>query len=171
MGQLVRLLWEICRLRKGPQDLPAVPVLVSLTLGADLVLSSLGRAMAATPLQALRESAVGLGAMVAFLFIVLAARGRRARFVQTVSAAAGTDAVITALLLVPMALARLGVLPGEILNGVVLLAIIWMVTVLAHVLRHALDVTMGIGVLLTVGYFVAAIALQQYLFPPPGPAA
>ncbi len=97
----------------------------------------------------------------AFLYGAVTAIGRAERFVQTATAVFGTDAIIT-LLALPIALTmtpepRTVMTMGDL--GLLVMGI-WNIAILGHILRHALSVTMGIGVLVALGYTLALILIS-----------
>jgi hypothetical protein len=154
---------DLCRLRAGPQDLPFSPRLLGGAVLAEIGLSLASAQVMATaeapasPLRTVLAAAFTLAA----LYGLLAATGRGNRFVQT---ALGWTVVklVFEILALPM-LGALGHPPATpeqltpaqvLLTFPVLAAIVWLLTALTHVLRHALE-TRG---------FVAFFAVLGLLF-------
>jgi len=90
---LIRFI-EICLLRAGPQDLPASSVLLVATLAvysmAGLLLSLLNTTLA----YALLLTIVDMLLLAGLLYLVLLLRTRTTRFVQALTALAGTGAIL-----------------------------------------------------------------------------
>src|SRR5947209_15024005 len=82
MPELAKLIWDICCLRRGPQDLPYSPALLALVCAAFLGFETLLAMDAST----LAIGALALAVNMCVLFALLYARGLRNRFVQTAMA-------------------------------------------------------------------------------------
>ena len=172
MSTLLRLLWDLCRLRIGPQDLPysvgLARALVLSSLSVDLLYAALLGAGEALLPRLLLSTLVLLGAP----WLLLAWRSRQPRYVQTLSALAGSG-LLFKLAMLPLALAILGqpvpstpeqLAPAQVLVGWLTLALLsWRLVVTGHVLRHALDLRLGLGVLLALSVFALELLLAQWL--------
>ena len=106
--------------------------------------------------------------MAAFTWTVLQFAGKAARLVQTLTALAGTGAVLgVASLPLVLQTARAhqaGALPAALVMGwLVLLA--WGIAVEAHIFRHALATRYGIGLMVAGLHTVLAIGLLNMIFP------
>jgi AcrR family transcriptional regulator len=106
--------------------------------------------------------------MAAFTWTVLQFAGKAARLVQTLTALAGTGAVLgVASLPLVLQTARAhqaGTLPAALVMGwLVLLA--WGIAVEAHIFRHALATRYGIGLMVAGLHTVLAIGLLNMIFP------
>lgn len=157
--QLVRTLFDITLLRKGPEHLPASGVVLVLS-----VLLSLLSSLAALALidrfdeddffLGLFSSVVGLCCYAGILVL----GGKSARMLQTLSAIVGTGALIVFafvaeyVLLTPL----LGSTGGGLIATVILL---WSVPVEGHIIARAVDRHWYVGLVLAVGVFVL-----QYIF-------
>ena len=162
---LLRLFIDICLLRAGPQDLPAAPFLVGLTL-AGYAFSGLAVLLPAEG----GARAVGMVALdslllLAFVAALLRWRGHPARFRQTASALLGSGALLGLLLLPIIALSQAGEGLAQLASPLWLVLFAWSLTVTGHVLRHALQLPFPAGVLLALVYFVLSLSLVQALFP------
>lgn len=168
MLHLLKLLVDICLLRAGPQDLPVSSVLVVLTglayFGASLLLFNID--------STLRMSFVvgALDTLLLFGFTALMLQVRRfpERFRQTVSAFAGTGALLglCALPLVEImvrAQAQGNEAPGVALGWFALL--LWSLSVFGHIVRHAIAVSLPTGIGIGVLFAVASVAIVKILFP------
>jgi hypothetical protein len=113
--------------------------------------------------------------MIVFVWAVLQFAGRPARLVQTLTALAGTGALL-GLMGLPLALqaARAHQANGELAAGTVLawLALLaWSIAVQAHIFRHALSTRYGVGLLVAALHIVLAINLLNMIFPGAGTGA
>ena len=169
MKKLLSVFLNICLLRAGPQDLPAASIVLGLATVANVVIGTLVALPNYTFGQALAWSAVDLLLLATVAHISLLWRGKRSRFPQTFSALAGSGALLSLLgwplLLV---LARLpegdanAAVPSLLLGAL----LIWSIVVIAHIMRHALSSTYGVGVLLALLYVIVSWNLSGLLYPP-----
>jgi hypothetical protein len=151
------------RLRAGPQDLPsswAITVLVALACGVQGVLAD---RMLDGPGEAPR-SVVALTVQVVASAVLLWARRSPNRLPQTLTALTGTGflfGLISMLLLTQTT-------PDGFPPGLVLIwlgVFLWSLLVDAHVYRHALSITMSLGVLVAVLVFALNFMVIEMLFP------
>jgi len=161
--RIVFQLLDIMRFRAGPQDLPSAWN-VAILFG----LAYFGQGYVADHL--LEESGGAPRSMVAvviqFLAVALLLQARRlgARYPQTLTALAGTGLVFGAISILIVMQAE----PGGSNPGLALLwlgAFLWSLAVDAHVYRHALSITMSLGVLVAVLIFALNFILIEMLFP------
>src|SRR5690606_21347031 len=138
----LRQLLDLLRLRIGPQDLPfSIPLaraLVVLSLAFDLATGALLGAGASLVPRLLLSAALLLGVP----WLLLAWRNRGNRYVQTLSALAGTG-VLFKLAMLPLALLILDLpmpetpeqlQPAQVLVGWATLALLsWRIVVNAHI--------------------------------------
>lgn len=94
MGALLKAIWMIAILKRTPQTIPASQVLlvflvvVHFIIGVMLASTSVAIDAAAT------TALVGTTVMLAFVYLILRMRGMQQRFVQSISALAGCEALI-----------------------------------------------------------------------------
>jgi hypothetical protein len=169
---LLRIVIDLCLLRRGPQDLPYSPALTQglllLGLGVDLlVLRWLDEDS-----DLLLQIGCSLALLLALPWLLLSLRQRRERYVQTLAAFAATG-IVFSLLYLPLAL-KSAELPrpvaGETLSGEqalvawgTLLVIGWKLAINGSIWRHALDWPRAAGVLLAVGLFLFELGLIRSL--------
>ena len=159
---MIRILFDILRLRSGPQDLPAgigVALILSVAWLAQGLLTDRVLDEAESAPRSLFAVLVQFGAVI----VLLRLRNRAARIPQTISALAGTGFIfgLLALLLVlqldpqrpnpGLALAYLGLF-------------VWSLVVDGHIYRHALSIKMSLGVLVAVLIFAANYTLMRAIF-------
>jgi hypothetical protein len=161
---------QVCLLRRAPQDLPASAFLLYLTLGLHALSGTL-LALAYQPLP----WALGLGAFDTAVLALLTASllylsGRAARLQKSLTALAGSGALLGAVALLPTwwwmaAQASGGDLSLPALTMLVL--VVWSIVVTGHVLRHSLSAPLPVGLGVAVVFYWVAVTLQDRLFPLP----
>lgn len=160
MKQLFRIIFDIMRLRAGPQDLPADWRWLYVLIPLDVLVSTVAHMR---PIgQTLIAMAVFLAMTGATVQLVLQLGRKPARFPQTFMAVIGIDTVIT-LLSLPLALAAPSaeaVQGGAQVSPLMVLAFYgllgWNVIALGHVFRHALNLSLALG---------TAVGLSVFLLP------
>ena len=91
-------------------------------------------------------------------YTLLRVRRLPQRLTQTLSALAGTGVVI-GLFALPLVLIQ------NVAPLLLLLITVWSLTVIGHILRHALKVSLPMGILASMGYLLASLALATLLAP------
>lgn len=172
MSSLIRLFLDICLLRRGPQDVPASTTLMQLCTLLYLVSGFVLLVFDETPVwQNAAKVAIDFGLFMAIVWGALVWRGHRARWQQTWTALMGS---CTLLALVALPIIRwvfvsaeggaVAPLAATLWFGIVL----WNLAVIGHVMRHALQLPFGIGVLIAVGYLVMSVTAIDLVFPQAG---
>jgi hypothetical protein len=169
MIALFNLFLDICLLRKGPQDVPSSAALLQLSLSIYII--------AGLVLLLALESQVGpalflvlldLGLLTGLTYGLLNMLGRGSRFGQTLTALAGTGALLQ-LIAWPLLgwLNQTDVQQGTAtLPSLLYLALLgWNIVITGHILRHALSTTLAFGVLYAFGYLMSFWVLSDWLVP------
>ncbi len=169
MSEFIRLYTQIALLRRGPQDLPASPLLLVLTvaayLGVNILVSSLLPPDARWP----EELAVDTLFTLLWYLLLLRLVGRPERTLQTTTAVFGFQAVLAPLLVgSEWLLRRFGddtawQVP---INCAGLLLFVWLIAVSSHVVKAALEWSATSSVALVILQTLAGLLLQFALFPP-----
>ena len=158
-----------CLLRRAPQDDAfSLAGLVGALLAYALV--DVLQARAASDWSvALGMSLIDTLIVILFSWLVLLVAKKPARLTQTLTALAGTGALL-GLLGVPLMLnaarAEQGGEAGALLVLGWLVLLVWNISVQAHIYRHALSSRYGIGLLVAGLHTVLAIVVLNFLFPP-----
>jgi hypothetical protein len=171
MRDVIRLFVQIAMLRRGPQDLPASPLL--------LLLSVCGYVAVFVMVSALLPTTAGwqlaLGVNVLFILgwyaALLRLAGRRERFLQTASGVFGLQTLLTPPLLASEWLVkRFGQdATWQLPVGVGALAVlIWFIAAYSHVVKAALEWSSASSVALVILQIVASELLLVALFPSGG---
>ncbi len=162
MIALLKLFVDICLFQAKPQDLPASRALAGITglIAIITSLRSLEQAAFALTTATMQVLLMGLIVHVALRF-----RGYPERWNQTISALYGATALIN-LVAMPIVgwMERVKESPEAVIWPALLgLGMtVWFVAIMAHVLRHALDLTVGAGVLLSIA-FLALLLMASFI--------
>ena len=171
LSNLVRVAVDLCRLRRGPQDVPHSPNLFGALIVASVVLDLLVGHLLGDGADVLPRSLLSTAIVLALCWIALAIRRLRNRYVQTATALLACG-VLLSLLQVPLAWlagpppADANALVGlQIALGWLALAVfVWQLAVDAHIMRHAIESSWGLAFALVVSWVLAYWALERLLF-------
>ena len=166
MNQLFHLFFDICLLRKGPQDVPSSGFLLGVVTFINTAMAVLGSTVVSTFSSAILQSLVGLVLFAVLLFIVLQLSGHMARYQQTFIAVMGIE-ILFHFLMLPISV--LLVSSSETDASAQLTAIIWLILVIwylvvtAHILRHAIDIKLFFALMLSLGFFMSVWQVTDWL--------
>jgi hypothetical protein len=160
---LIRFYFELCLLRRAPQDLPASTALFWTVLAVELAIGlavglAAGLPLGASLAQDVLEATLMLGALYGGLYFTR----HPGRFIQAASALLGTSALISLVALVPLSLNPTASeeTDAAALGAVLLLALmVWSVVVAGHILRHTFGISLAQGVAIAVAFQILAIGL------------
>lgn len=164
MTSIVKVLFDICLLRKGPEELPYSRMLLGLLVVANFLISvSVG--------SILRDLKVaGLAAIAAlflsFVFTKLLLLKRSERFLQTFCAMLGTDAIISIASLPSFYSIEYLQLSGAVelfFNVTVFAFFVWVVIVYGYIFSKALSSLMSYGIAISVGYVLLSAVVIDLL--------
>lgn len=169
MASIIQVFADMLRLRAGPQDLPASAAVLYGSLAAAAI-SAMLAIQRLYPFD-VAGARVGLDLALQFALVTGALRvtGRPERFRQTYAALCGTGAFIVLLswplfdIMLDGAQTGLASIAGLLLLGLYG----WSVVIVGHILRHALDLTLGKGVVIALIYVVVSTAIADLLLPAP----
>jgi hypothetical protein len=110
-----------------------------------------------------------VGLPLAFAWVVLALARRRGRFLQTATALLGVG-VLAELILYPLGALYRALGEDRLVSipaGIVLcVGLIWYLLACAHIWRAALDSGLLLGGIISVGYLLLSIAIEQQMLSP-----
>ncbi len=169
MLRLAKAFLSIALWRQTPAHLPASLFLLALTACAAGLMELLDVLLSPGPQdRIMTRVALEVGLPLAFTWAVLALSRRRARFLQTATALLGIG-VLAEIVLYPLAALRNALGDDRIASipvGLLLfVGFIWYLLACAHVWRAALDSGLIVGGVISVGYLILSIALEQQLLP------
>lgn len=159
---LSRLLFAICCLRKGPQDIPksnilSSVVLLAYTAVAFMMLYDEGSDVSVVFLEIGFEIILVMGFMAGVLFAV----GKITRYQQAMTALMGTDALISFFAIPPM-FAQVSGSGAEIMILVILGLMLWHWIVCGHIIRHTIDQPLSFGLGIAFLYIYGSYRLMDW---------
>ena len=162
MKSVIQMFWRICLLRQSPAYVPTQGWFVASVVAANLLTSvivSVSLDESADALETITRVVVSLAMFAGLVWLATFLREVPARFPGTLTALFGCDLMITAVfgVLVPIG-ARFG---DGVLNVLQLGYFVWSLTVAGFILSRALDVRVGIGILIAFGMLVLQVAAGQ----------
>jgi hypothetical protein len=169
MLRLAKAFLDIALWRQTPAHLPASLLLLALVACAAALMEVLGALLTPGPQERIvARVALEVGLPLAFTWVVLAVGRRRARFLQTATALLGV-AVLAEIVLYPLGAVR-GAIGDDRMASIplgllLLVGFIWYLVACAHIWRAALDSGLIVGGVISVGYLMVSIALEQQLLP------
>lgn len=182
MKSLFTLYWQICCFRRGPQDVPFAPALLGLTLVLVLtlglssipLLSAYDEAEKAVPAaQQVIALLFSVSTWMVILFALLRFMNHSERYVQTMTAALGTDLIfgIPQVLLYWLMLTQAPDSALALLAQTVLLGVyIWDMLVKGAIYSQALGIGRLQGNLLSLALSFGLFMLSSMLFLPAPPS-
>ena len=163
MYELLKLFFEICLFKKGPQDIPASNVLLRLLIPIYASVSFLMLILNSDGLNAAMQVLVEVMLILGSTWIILFIASKTARYQQTASALMATDALISFFALPAMA-TLVGQGTGLAFIAIILL-MIWHWAISGHIFSKALEqpFTFGLGVAFL--YILVSYQVMALLFP------
>ena len=168
MRQLIGLFWEICLLRKSPEDLPCSPVLLGLVLVTGFIIDNINLGFAVPKAGAgqvagavLAHTALLTGSIAALMALM----GYTGRVLQTLTALIGSGLIIS---LIAMPLIILSGLSEQVAMALALLLLIlniWSLAITMHIFRAALSINVVLAGVLAFGYFLLSLKVIDWLLP------
>lgn len=164
MKALLNTAVELCLLRLGPQQLPASPALLLVSLLLNLLVGVLMvMAVNLGVMEAVAESLFEIILMLGALYLALKSYNKLARFNQTASALM-LSGLLLGLLSLPLVTWNHRSQSAE--SGLLLLLLIfWSILVLGHILRHAFSIPLNLGIAVGVAYTLFSWNLIALIFP------
>lgn len=164
---LLKTLFDIIRLRKGPDAIPyswivcGVTLLLWLIVGLLIARSTEGM----NDQDFLYGTLTGVAGLACYAVVVVAS-GHTPRLLQTVTAILGCGAVISFLFLVT------NVVLGQLLSNattslVATLILLWSIPVEGHIMARAIDKHWYVGIVLAIAVFIFQVYLYAFLNPNP----
>ncbi|MCZ6561186.1 MAG: hypothetical protein O6931_09910 [Gammaproteobacteria bacterium] len=168
MSLLLKVFVEIAFFRRGPEDLPASPFLLFLSL---LVYAAGSMVTSAVYTEEARlillEVMADIILMLLWYGVVLAIYKRSARLQQTLTALFGTGGLLYIIAFPVMSWLQqeIGTPSGAQSSVLLMMAIlIWSIALAAHIVQRALEVQIAVGLAISIGYFVVSVAVFSFLF-------
>lgn len=167
MLKLFNFFVDICLLRRAPQDLPASVPLFTIVIFLSVVIGAVGVSDVISGTASIAAAMLDAIIVLVLLRLVLMIQNHSPRFLQTATAVFGSSAVL-GMIALPLQLVA-GDASGEnaiapIVSIAYLMLLVWVQLVIGHILRHALNVSLTLGVGLALTYSVLSGIVIQTLF-------
>ena len=164
MFDILKLLFDICLFKKGPQDLPyslwLLRILLIIYVSIRVLILILHFDWLTVLLQVITEILL----VAVFFWTLLYLSRKLGRLYQALSAVLGTDAVISFFALPGMASMETG--QGGYLVFLVMLGLIcWHWAVTGHIIRNTLEQSLSFSLGLAFLYLLGAYQVMALLFP------
>ena len=164
----LQVLLRMMALMSGPQDLPfSIPLLsrvLLLYLVTGLMVLMPGSADLFTAISLML---IDLVLLVVFVKFCLYTRNTSARFIQTLMACLGVGVVFQLLALPLVLVLNAAGETGQANNALgglfYLILVSWQVTVMAHILRHAMNMMISLTLMLSFSYFLLIIFISNQI--------
>jgi len=153
-GQLKQI-WNIMRLRSGPQSLPFSYGLLAVFLSLHMLINIVLSGQPALHWPNLLSAVVNTLFTAGFVFVLLQWTKKMQRFLQTLLALLGIEILIGLLGGVMLLMYQIPAL-SALIRLLWLGLIVWNAVIAAHIFRHALDKSMLWGIALSIVYIVLA---------------
>jgi hypothetical protein len=164
MFEIIKLLFDICLFKKGPQDLPYSVWLLRLLLVVYVSIRVLMLSIHFDWLDVLLQVIVDIFLVAGFVWVMLYLARKLGRFCQVLSALLGTDALISFFALPGMATMELG--QGGLWVLLVVLGLIgWHWAVTGHIIRKALEKSLSFSLGVAFLYLLGSYQVIAFLFP------
>lgn len=165
---LFRVFFNICTFRNKPQDLPLSSALLALTLFCYTLANILLMMSSAPVTHAVLAGLLETGLVSLITICILKLSRHAGRWTKTLMALAGTGCIMS-LLALPLfsggLLQNAGGALQALLLMIYLVLLIWNIMVMAHILRHAMDTSLGVGIVFAIIYIVISTVLINTLLP------
>jgi hypothetical protein len=166
--------FDICRLKKRPQDIPASRNLLTICILVYSIVSIFIAALYQPTEQAILGSVIELVLILLFTWAILQSSGKAVRWTQTVTALIGTNMIINIIALPAYVLVSvdelsdLGTSSSSSQSlGLLLLAALacWNIVIMAHIIRHALETHFAIAMFLAITYIWIIFSFTSAVMP------
>jgi hypothetical protein len=169
MRELLRLFGQIALSRRGPQDLPAAPLLLAITIACYLAMACVSFVIVPPPMSWPGPLALDVGFTLVWYTILMRAFGKPERFLQTATAVFGYQLVIGPPLNVALTVASRVPRDSSWAAFLMILALvlfIWSMRAGTYVLRAALELPLVACIALAFAEFFASQLVQLLAFAP-----
>jgi hypothetical protein len=164
MYEILKLLFEICLFKKGPQDIPYSIWLVRIFMCLYASVRFLMLAMHTDPIKTLLQIVLEIMLIAGFSWFMLFISRKLNRFYQVSSALLGTDTVINFLALPAILSMEIGH-GGWFAFVTMLVLIVWQCGVIAHIIHQAIEQNLMFSFGLAFLYLLASYQVIDLLFP------
>ena len=153
---LTSAFWGVCTFRVRPQDIPASTMLLAVATAAKYLTSTAINKIQLPLDSSLAIASIEITVILSLTATLLFVASRQRRLLQTLTALMGAGTVIG--VIVWSVLLAFPALP----QSARLAFFVWNVSIMAHILRHALETHLAVGFLVALGY--AAFLIMFVVF-------
>jgi hypothetical protein len=168
MLHLFKIFWDICRLKAGPQDVPAGRNLLIAAIIAAVIIDSFSTSILMPGLgniEILQIVALYNIILITAMYLLLWMIGYAARGLQTLTALLATGLLISLVLLPGLLVINSAAEEVKSFAFYVLADTIWRLTVNTHIFRHAFSVNLMLAMILSLSYFIFGLFVADILIP------
>ena len=160
---LLKLFWNICLFRQGPQDIPASTFLLRLLIILYAIVNSIILLLESGWQIMLLQLPLQLVLMTGFFWGLLRLYNQQKRYPQTISALLGCDVLISLCAFPP--LIWMITVPTNNFSFLLMLGImVWQLAVIGHIVRQALSQHFYFAIGLAVVYVILSFKIMQTIF-------
>jgi len=165
LSQILGLFFSIATLKRPPQDLPATQSVLVIGVGLSLTVSLVRYFILGRETYSVFQVFLEVAVPALLVYLLLMFFKLPQRFLQSFSALCGTTALIhvLALPILPALYDALG--SNNPIIYIVLILDMWWVIVVAHILKHTLNVHFGTGISLAIGLGLASMLIVENFAP------
>lgn len=162
MFEFIVLFFDICLLKKAPQDLPYSLSLLKILLVINILINFLLSNMSSDWLNSLLQILANVVLITGFCWICLFFAKKTGRFCQTASALVGTDTLISLFSLPAAASSSINQMALlTFLISIILFIWYWLVT--GHIMRNALEQSFSFSLGLAFLYLLTSIQISSLI--------
>lgn len=155
MEVLIRLFGDICRFKKGPENVPPSTSLLILLLISNVTIESFLGLTVYSIGQSLLLASLSIISLLAYIWFWLMMFKMSNRFLQTAIAFTGVSLFTNIICFLPIAfLWKMGIVSDDSFGLLNLLLVVWILSIYAHIFRNSLSVSFFLGFALAVTYFI-----------------
>ena len=167
-GILFKTFLNMCIFRYKPQDLPQSYDLLMLCLLIYTFMNVLLAMTTAPFTRALQISVLDTLIISVITLIVLRLNHHYERWIKTLMALAGTGCII-GLFALPLFAGAFLLQVSELLQSLILMIylalLIWNIVIMGHILRHAMETTLAVGIIFALIYLIISSTLISVAIP------
>lgn len=169
-GILFRTFLNMCVFRYKPQDLPQSYDLLILCLLVYTFINVLLAMTTAPFTRALQISVLDTIIISIITIIILRLNRHYERWIKTLMALAGTGCII-GLFALPLFAGAFLLQVSELVQSLILMIylalLIWNIVIMGHILRHAMETTLSVGIVFALIYLIISSTLISVAIPQP----
>ena len=168
MLHLFKIFWDICRLRAGPQDVPAGRNLLIAVVFAAVIIDSFSTSILIPRfegMEVLQIVAVYNIILLSAIYLLLWLVGYSSRAVQTLTAFSASGFLISLVLLPGLIVMNSAAAEAKSFAFYIIADTIWRLTVNSYIFRHAFSVNLLLAMILSFSYFIFGLFIADILIP------